>query len=232
MEDNDLMNYLIYLAIIMIIPIWAQMRVRSTYKKFKEVPIESGVTGAQVADFIMKQNGIHDVAIEPVRGTMTDHYDPTNKVVRLSEDVYYGSTVSSASIAAHEIGHVIQDASGYGMMRLRHRIAPVASITSNLSFPLLLGGMLLGMTGLAQIGVILMLGAVIFQLITLPVEFDASKRAMAELSSHGIITASEERGSRRVLNAAAWTYVAATLVAVAEFLRLALLVFGTQQSDD
>ncbi|WP_408608653.1 zinc metallopeptidase [Exiguobacterium flavidum] len=226
------MNYLIYLAIIMIIPIWAQMRVRSTYKKFKEVPIESGVTGAQVADFIMKQNGIHDVAIEPVRGTMTDHYDPTNKVVRLSEDVYYGSTVSSASIAAHEIGHVIQDASGYGMMRLRHRIAPVASITSNLSFPLLLGGMLLGMTGLAQIGVILMLGAVIFQLITLPVEFDASKRAMAELSSHGIITANEERGSRRVLNAAAWTYVAATLVAVAEFLRLALLVFGTQQSDD
>nr|WP_114570977.1 zinc metallopeptidase [Exiguobacterium flavidum] len=227
-----MMNYLIYLAIIMIIPIWAQMRVRSTYKKFKEVPIESGVTGAQVADFIMKQNGIHDVAIEPVRGTMTDHYDPTNKVVRLSEDVYYGSTVSSASIAAHEIGHVIQDASGYGMMRLRHRIAPVASITSNLSFPLLLGGMLLGMTGLAQIGVILMLGAVIFQLITLPVEFDASKRAMAELSSHGIITANEERGSRRVLNAAAWTYVAATLVAVAEFLRLALLVFGTQQSDD
>jgi len=218
-------NYLIYLAIIMIVPIWAQMRVRSTYKKYQDVPIQSGVTGAQVADFIMKQNGITNVRLEPIGGTMSDHYDPTNKVVRLSEDVYYGS------IAAHEIGHVIQDATDYNMMRVRHRIAPVASITSNLSFPLLLIGLFAGFTGLAMLGVVLMLGAVIFQLVTLPVEFDASNRAMAQLTDHGIIDAEEERGSRRVLNAAAWTYVAATLVAVAEFLRLALIVFNPSSDD-
>ena len=116
-------------------------------------------------------------------------------------------------------------------MRVRHRLVPVVNITSNLSFPLLLGGFLLGAMGLAQLGVIMMLGAVVFQLVTLPVEFDASNRAMAQLTEHGIIDAEEERGSRRVLNAAAWTYVAATLVAVAEFLRLALLVFNPSSDD-
>ncbi|ERG66586.1 zinc metallopeptidase [Exiguobacterium chiriqhucha] len=218
-------GYIFYLALIMLIPLWAQMRVKSTYKKFLQQPIQSGVTGAQVADFIMKQNGVHNVRIEMVDGLMSDHYDPVNKVVRLSREVYQGATISSAAIAAHEIGHVIQDASDYKMMRVRHRLVPVVNITSNLSFPLLLGGFLLGAMGLAQLGVIMMLGAVVFQLVTLPVEFDASKRAMAELTSHGIVTATEESGARKVLNAAAWTYVAATLVAVAELIRLALIVF-------
>ncbi|NTY09837.1 zinc metallopeptidase [Exiguobacterium sp. JMULE1] len=224
-------NYLIYLAIIIIVPIWAQMRVRSTYKKYQDVPIQSGVTGAQVADFIMKQNGITNVRLEPIGGTMSDHYDLNHKVVRLSENVYYGSTVSAVSIAAHEIGHVIQDATDYNMIRIRHKVGKVASVTSNISFPLLLIGLFAGFSGLAMLGVVLMLGAVIFQLVTLPVEFDASNRAMAQLTEHGIIDAEEERGSRRVLNAAAWTYVAATLVAVAEFLRLALLVFNPSSDD-
>nr|WP_217448970.1 zinc metallopeptidase [Exiguobacterium sp. JMULE1] len=222
---------MIYLAIIIIVPIWAQMRVRSTYKKYQDVPIQSGVTGAQVADFIMKQNGITNVRLEPIGGTMSDHYDLNHKVVRLSENVYYGSTVSAVSIAAHEIGHVIQDATDYNMIRIRHKVGKVASVTSNISFPLLLIGLFAGFSGLAMLGVVLMLGAVIFQLVTLPVEFDASNRAMAQLTEHGIIDAEEERGSRRVLNAAAWTYVAATLVAVAEFLRLALLVFNPSSDD-
>jgi len=133
-------GYIFYLALIMLIPLWAQMRVKSTYKKFLQQRLQSGVTGAQVADFIMKQNGVNDVRIEMVDGLMSDHYDPVNKVVRLSREVYQGSTISSAAIAAHEIGHVIQDATDYKMMRVRHRLVPVVNITSNLSFPLLLGG--------------------------------------------------------------------------------------------
>lgn len=222
-------GYIFYLALIMLIPLWAQMRVKSTYKNYLKQRIASGVTGAEVADFIMKQNGITGVSVEPVRGMMSDHYDPRAKVVRLSEDVYYGSTISSAAIAAHEVGHVIQDATDYKMMRVRHALVPVVNITSNLSFPLLLGGFLFGAFGLAQIGVLMMLGAVVFQLVTLPVEFNASNRAMAELTSHGIVTVDEEAGARKVLNAAAWTYVAATLVAVAEFIRLALIVFMPQE---
>ncbi|WP_010095884.1 zinc metallopeptidase [Ornithinibacillus scapharcae] len=223
--------YLIYLALIMIVPLWAQSRVKSTYRKYSNVPTSSMMTGAEVARKILNDNGIYDVAVEETRGMLTDHYDPRKKVVRLSSGIYHGHSMAASAVAAHEVGHAIQDAESYAFLRFRSALVPIANFGSNISFFLIIAGFLLGAMQLATIGVIFFAAAVLFQLVTLPVEFDASNRAMAQLVSTGVIRNNEERDTKKVLNAAAMTYVAAALVAVAELVRFILMIVASNSDD-
>lgn len=222
-------GYIVYLALILIIPLWAQSRVKSTYKKYSKVSTSSMMTGAQVARKILDDNGLYDVQIEETRGVLTDHYDPRKKVVRLSSGIYHGHSMAASAVAAHEVGHAIQDEEAYAFLRFRSALVPIANFGSNISFFLIIAGFILGMLELATIGVIFMGAAVLFQLVTLPVEFDASNRAMAQLVSTGVIRNNEEIQTKKVLNAAAMTYVAAALVAVAELLRFILMIVASNQ---
>ncbi len=202
---------------------WAQSKISSTYNQFSRVGNQRGLTGAQVARYILDNSGLQNVRIEPVRGNLTDHYDPRGKVLRLSEGVYGSQSVAALGVASHEVGHAIQDATNYGPMRLRGVIVPLASIGSNLSMILVLAGLFIGgFEFLIKIGAVLFLFTVIFQLVTLPVEFDASKRALRILNT-GILQPQELEGARKVLNAAALTYVAAAVTGILSFLRILLL---------
>lgn len=222
-------SYLIYIALLMIIPLWAQSKVKSTYKKYSKKATSSFMTGAQVARQILDDNGLYHVSIEETRGMLSDHYDPRKKVVRLSRDNYHGHSMAASAIAAHEVGHAIQDEQAYAFLRFRHSLFPLANLGDKMSFILIFAGFILSMPGLAMAGVIFMAFAVLFQLVTLPVEFDASNRAMTQLVSSGVINNNEERDTKKVLNAAALTYVAAAMVALAELIRFALMFLG---SDD
>ncbi|KAB2496157.1 zinc metallopeptidase [Priestia filamentosa] len=226
------MGMLIYFIIIILVPILASWKVRSAYKKYSKVHSSSNMTGADVARRILNDNGIYDVTVEPVGGTLSDHYDPRAKVIRLSEDNYYGTSVAGAAVAAHEVGHAIQDHESYAFLRLRHSLVPVANIGSNFSWILIFIGIIAGMSNLLLLGIVFMLAAVVFQIVTLPVEFDASNRAMAQLVSSGVIRNDEERRTRKVLNAAALTYVAAAAVAVLELVRLVLIYTGMSNSEE
>ncbi|SDH06985.1 hypothetical protein SAMN05192534_101510 [Alteribacillus persepolensis] len=217
--------WLLYIAALLIIPIWAQMKVKKAYRKYSEVSNSSGMSGREVATKILHENGIFDVDVEPVKGTLSDHYDPKAKVVRLSEDNYYGTSVAGQAVAAHEVGHAIQDAEDYAFLRFRHTLVPAANLGSNLSFFLILAGVLFQASGLLLGGIIFMSAAVLFQLVTLPVEFNASNRAMEQIVSTGIIRNDEEKETRKVLDAAALTYVAAALVAVLELVRFVYMYF-------
>ncbi|RNA70581.1 zinc metallopeptidase [Alteribacter keqinensis] len=217
--------FLIYFAILLLVPLWAQMRVKSAFKKYSQVPASSGMSGAEVAKKILNDNGIYDVTVEPVKGKLTDHYDPRSKTVRLSESNYYGNSVAGAAVAAHEVGHAIQDAEDYAFLRFRHALVPVANLGQNFSFFLILAGMLLTQTNLLLAGIVLMSFAVLFQLVTLPVEFNASSRAMDQVISVGVIRNDEEKQTKKVLNAAALTYVAGAVVAVLELVRFILMYF-------
>ncbi|REJ09711.1 MULTISPECIES: zinc metallopeptidase [Halobacillus] len=223
------MSFIIYFALILIIPLWAQSKVKSTYKKYSKVPTSSAMSGAEVARKILDDNGLYNVAVEEVRGHLTDHYDPRSKVIRLSTDIYHGRSTAGAAVAAHEVGHAIQDAQDYAFLRFRSALVPVASFGSNISIFLIIGGFLLGMAGLALAGIVFFAAAVLFQLITLPVEFDASNRAMSQLVSTGVIRNDEERKTKKVLNAAAMTYVAGALVALAELLRFVFMFVGMNE---
>lgn len=223
---------LIYFIIIILVPILASWKVRSAYKKYSKVHSSSNMTGADVARRILNDNGIYDVTVEPVGGTLSDHYDPRAKVIRLSEDNYYGTSVAGAAVAAHEVGHAIQDHESYAFLRLRHSLVPVANIGSNFSWILIFIGIIAGMSNLLLLGIVFMLAAVVFQIVTLPVEFDASNRAMSQLVSSGVIRNDEERRTRKVLNAAALTYVAAAAVAVLELVRLVLIYTGMSNSEE
>ncbi|MGP4075308.1 zinc metallopeptidase [Halobacillus sp. K22] len=220
------MSFILYFALILIIPIWAQSKVKSTYKKYSKVAISSSMSGAEVARKILDDNGLFNVAVEEVRGQLSDHYDPRTKVVRLSTDNFHGRSAAGAAVAAHEVGHAIQDAQDYAFLRFRSALVPVASFGSNISIFLIIGGALLQMTGLIFAGIVFFAFAVLFQLVTLPVEFDASNRAMTQLVSTGVIRNEEERPTKKVLNAAAMTYVAGALVALAELLRFIFMFFG------
>ncbi|MGP4060068.1 zinc metallopeptidase [Halobacillus sp. H74] len=220
------MSFILYFALIIIIPIWAQSKVKKTYKKYSKVPTSSSMSGAEVARKILDDNGLYNVAVEEVRGHLTDHYDPRSKVIRLSSEIYHGRSTAGAAVAAHEVGHAIQDAQDYAFLRFRSALVPVASFGSNISIFLIIGGMLLQMTGLLLVGIVFFAAAVLFQLITLPVEFDASNRAMSQLVSTGVIRNDEERKTKKVLNAAAMTYVAGALVALAELLRFIFMFMG------
>ncbi|WP_313567856.1 zinc metallopeptidase [Acetoanaerobium noterae] len=206
-----------------ILAMYAQSKVKSTYEKYVRIASQKGYTGAEAARAILDRNGLTDVRIEHIRGTLSDHYDPRTRVLRLSDMVYRGNSISSSAIAAHEVGHAIQHARDYAPLRFRNAIVPVVNFASNLSWLFILAGLFLSFTGLIDIGIILFTGSVIFQIVTLPVEFNASSRALDELESVGVLTREEIPHSKKVLDAAALTYVAATATAVAQLVRLLLL---------
>ena len=208
-----------------IITIWAQAKVSSAYKKYSEIPAQSGVTGREFAQTMLRQNNIDGVRVQAVEGQMTDHFDPRNNTVSLSEGVYAKHSVAAVSIAAHECGHVLQRFKKYGPMRVRNAIVPVVNIATSLAFPLILIGLLFrgNMGVLVDIGAWVYFAVVIFQLVTLPVEFNASKRAMANIQASGVLTLQEQGEAKKMLNAAAMTYVAAMLASFLSFLRLFLL---------
>ncbi|MCP8616684.1 zinc metallopeptidase [Salirhabdus salicampi] len=215
--------YLLYFAVLLILPLMASMRVRSTYNKYSKIANSSQMTGAQVARKILDDNGLYNVTVEEVRGHLTDHYDPRTKTVRLSSDNYHRHSQAAAAIAAHEVGHAIQDAEEYAFLRFRHALVPVASFGSNLSYILIFAGLIMGATEMFLFGIIFMAAAVLFQVVTLPVEFNASTRAMDHLVSSGVIRNYEERETKKVLSAAALTYVAGAVVALLELLRFILM---------
>ncbi|WP_416149733.1 zinc metallopeptidase [Salipaludibacillus sp. HK11] len=216
-------GYLIYFALLMVIPFWASSRVKSTYRKYSNVVSSSRMTGAEVARKILNDNGLFNVVVQPVKGHLTDHYDPSKKEVRLSKHNYYGNSVAGVAVAAHEVGHAMQDAESYSFLRFRHTLVPVANFGSNSAIFLIIGGMIFDMGNLILAGIVFMSFAVLFQLVTLPVEFNASSRAMEQVVSVGVIRNDEERKTKKVLNAAALTYVAAALVAVAELMRFIMM---------
>lgn len=216
-------QYLIYLAILMIVPLWAQSRVQGAYKKYSRIPTSTMMSGAEVARRILDENGLYDVQVEVTKGVLTDHYDPRKRVVRLSEDNYYGHSMAASAVAAHEVGHALQHSEGYAFLNFRTALFPVASFGSRTAIWIILMGALMGALNLVLAGIILMSFAVLFQLVTLPVEFNASSRAMDQLVMKGIIRTDEERDTKKVLNAAALTYVAAALVAVMELIRFILM---------
>ncbi len=220
-------DFLMIPAIVM--ALWAQARVKSAYAKYSKIGTRSGMTGAEAAQRILSGAGVNGVELGVVPGEMTDHYDPAQKRVNLSQGVYAGSSVAALGIAAHEVGHAIQDAQSYAPMRLRHFIYPISSIGSTLAFPLILIGMIFNQSGmgwLISLGIYLFSAAVAFTIITLPVEFDASRRAVRALASGGYLTDDELRGVKKVLTAAALTYVAAAAAAVLQLLRLLIIARG------
>ena len=206
-----------------ILAMYAQSKVKSTYEKYVRIASQKGYTGAEAARAILDRNGLTDVRIEHIRGTLSDHYDPRTRVLRLSDMVYRGNSISSSAIAAHEVGHAIQHARDYAPLRFRNAIVPVVNFASNLSWLFILAGLFLSFTGLIDIGIILFTGSVVFQIVTLPVEFNASSRALDELESVGVLTREEIPHSKKALDAAALTYLAATATAVAQLVRLLLL---------
>lgn len=219
------MSFIVYLGIIMLLPLYTQFKVKSTYNKYAKVRSTSGMTGAQVARLILDRNGLQDVKVVESKGFLSDHYNPLTKTVALSSQNYHEASVAGTAVAAHEVGHAIQDAEAYAFLRFRHRLAPVANITSNASWIFIIIGILASsMNYMLGIGIALMAVGVLFQIVTLPVEFNASSRAMNQIVELGIIRNEEEPHAKKVLSAAAMTYVAATAVAVMELLRL-LLIF-------
>lgn len=205
------------------IVMFAQNRVQSTFNKYDQLDTEKRITGKQAAEHILQTAGISNVKVEQVRGRLTDHYDPRNKVLRLSEATYSQTSVAAVAVAAHEVGHAIQDQKEYAFLKVRSAIAPVVQIGSSIAMPLILIGLLFQLTGLVNIGILAFGLVVVFQLVTLPVEFDASKRALAILGDTGVFVQEEVPAAKKVLDAAAFTYIAATLSTALQLIRLILI---------
>lgn len=206
----------------------ASAKVKTTYSKYSKVRSMSGMTGAQAAERILRNNGILDVRVEHIAGQLTDHYDPSSKVLRLSDAVYGSTSVAAIGVAAHECGHAVQHQVGYAPLKIRSSLVPAANLGSKIGLPLVIVGLLLGGTGsaLAEIGVWVFALAVLFQIVTLPVEFNASSRAMKMLEQYGILGVQEVGKVRKVLGAAALTYVAAAASSILQLLRLVMIVNG------
>lgn len=215
----------------LLIAMYAQAKVQSAYHKYSRIQSVRGATGMQVARQLLEDQGIYDVQVEIGRGQLTDHYDPQKKVIQLSPGVYQGTSLASLAVAAHETGHAIQHNEGYVPLGLRSAIAPGVQFASTAAMPLFFIGLLFSFSPLVRIGIYLFAAVVLFQLITLPVEFNASSRAMAALERHDFITAEEYPGTRSVLSAAALTYVAAVLMSLLQLLRL-LAIAGIGRRDD
>ncbi len=215
--------YLILVLPAILISLFAQMKVQSTYKKYAQVLSSRGRTAAEITREILDKNGLSGVSIERVAGQLTDHYDPRANVIRLSETVIGDTSVASIGVAAHEAGHAVQHQTGYFPIRARNAVLPVANIGSRLAFPLILLGLILSMQPLVSFGILLFSFVLLFQLVTLPVEFNASRRAIETLRGGNILADEELSGAKKVLRAAALTYVAAALTSAAQLLRLVLL---------
>lgn len=211
--------YIILVIPAMLLALWAQVKVKSTYNKFSKVSNTKGITGAYAAQAVLTHYGINDVRIEQVSGKLTDHYDPKVKVIRLSEGVYGSSTIAAVGIACHEAGHAAQD---YAPIKIRNSLVPVCNIGSSLGIPLALIGYFLGFEPLISIGLLLYAAIALFQVVTLPVELNASRRAMKVIDETGLLQDEEQSGAKKVLTAAAMTYIASMLVAIANLLRLIL----------
>lgn len=223
-------TYVVLVLPCVIFAMWASSSVNSTFNKYSKQYSSRGITGAQAAERVLRANGVIGVRIEQVAGNLTDHYDPKTNVIRLSDNVYASTSTAAIGVACHEAGHAVQYAQNYGPIKLRAAIIPVTNIGSKLAMPLILIGLLLSFLGMVSF-VFVYLGiacfglSLVFQLVTLPVEYNASRRAMQTIESSEILTAEEQKGAKKTLSAAALTYVAATAVSLAQLLRL-LLIFG------
>ena len=202
----------------------AQIYIKSSYNKYKKINTKSKMDGYEVARRILDSNGLNNVDIVEVQGELTDHYDPSRKVVRLSTDIYHGTSIASSSVAAHECGHAVQDKENYFFLRFRSALVPFANISSKIGYAAIVIGLIFGITKLAWIGIALEMVILIFQLITLPVEIDASKRAGEFLKKEALVEKSEQVGSKKMLTAAALTYVASLVSTLLQVLRLVLIV--------
>jgi len=214
---------IIIMGISLVITLCAQFYVSGSYKKYKRVKNKTGLSGFETARKILDANGLENVHIVETSGELTDHYDPKRKVIRLSKEIFNGTTIASSSVAAHEVGHAIQDKVGYGFMRVRSFILPVVNLSTKLGYFAIVIGFIFGLLDLAYIGIFLLAAMLVFQLITLPVEFNASKRAREELARLNLLETSEISGTRSMLNAAAMTYVASLITTILELLRLFLI---------
>jgi uncharacterized protein len=213
----------------LVLTIGVQMWLRNTYGRWERVANASGLTGADTARAILRANGLDDVKVEAVPGQLTDHYDPRTKTVRLSEAHFRVPSVAGAAVAAHEVGHALQHAKAYGPLQMRAALVPVASIGANFGPWIVIAGFMLGAAGLIQVGIVLFGAAVLFQLVTLPVEFDASRRAVLEMERLGLATTADVGGSRQVLNAAALTYVAAAAASLMYLLHYLSMFMGSRE---
>lgn len=202
---------------------FASTGVQSAFGKYSKVKSSRSITGAEAARKILDDNGLYNIRVEHVAGSLSDHYDPTANVIRLSDSTYASDSVAAIGVAAHEAGHAVQHAVGYAPIKFRNAIVPAVNICSRLSMPIFILGLILGAAGLANVGIVLFAGALVFQLVTLPVEFDASRRALKILNTSAMLDEQELRGAKKVLSAAAMTYVAAALASALQLLRLVLL---------
>jgi hypothetical protein len=214
---------LIAIAVPLLLGIWAQRRVSSTFKRYSDVRPQNGMTGGQAAQAVLDASGLPGVSINYISGRLSDHYNPRDRSLNLSEAVGQKSSISAVGVAAHEAGHAIQDAQGYGPMKIRQTLVPVAQFGQSLWFLPVMIGLIAGISGLVTIGLVLFAAIVLFQLVTLPVEFDASRRALVALENHGLLVGGEVEGARKVLTAAAWTYIAAFVGALAQLVYFFIL---------
>lgn len=217
------MSYIVLVLPAVLLALWAQTRVTSTFNRYSKIASLGGLTGSEAAKAVLNQNGLHSVRVEPIDGNLTDHFDPRTNVIRLSRAVYNERSIAAIGVAAHEAGHAVQHSENYMPIKVRNAVLPVANIGSYAAFPLAILGILFSFDMLINVGIILFSAVVLFQIVTLPVEFDASKRAITTLDNLAILNKQELRGTKRVLSAAAMTYVAATAVAIMNLVRLLVL---------
>lgn len=217
-------------VVAVIIVLWAQFNINSTYKKYKRKNTSRGLSGQEVARQILDANGLSDIYVVEVKGELSDHYDPSRKVVRLSSEIFHGSTIAANSVAAHECGHAIQDKQGYVFMKIRSFLVPVVNLVSYLGYFGIIVSAFAGITGYLKLSIMVLLATLLFQLVTLPVEFDASKRAGVELEKLGLIDSSEKNQCMKMLRAAALTYVASLASTLLNLLRLVLMLLS--RNDD
>ncbi len=224
--------YFVFALPPLLLVLWAQSRVQSAFNKYRQIRNMSNMTGAQVAELLLRGNGLYDVAVQMVPGKLTDNYDPTNRTLNLSEDVYSSPSVASMGVAAHEVGHVVQHATGYAPLALRGALVPAVNIGSTLGYLFFLAGIVINASGLVWLGVGAFSLGLLFALVTLPVEFNASGRALAMLKSNGLVSVEEFGGAKSVLDAAALTYVAAVASALGNLMYYVFVALGMGRRDD